>query len=61
MVDTVKITVTRAFCIGGVAQEVSSSLEVSKALSVELISLGKAELAADKPAKGKKEKKDEPV
>jgi hypothetical protein len=37
-----KLTVVRAFCIDGSRQEVGTVVEVSDALAVELVSLGKA-------------------
>lgn len=57
----VKITVTRAFWHAGESHDIGSTLEVPAALATELISYGKAEVAAEKPVKGKKDKQDEPV
>ena len=36
------VTVTRAFCIAGLRQEVGSVVEVSDSLAIELAALGKA-------------------
>ena len=45
-----KVKVTRAFLLAGERQEVGKVVEVSDALAAELIQVGKAESAGDKPA-----------
>lgn len=59
------VTVTRAFCIAGLRQEVGSVVEVSDGLAIELVALGKASRdvvpapASEAPPK-RKAKKDTP-
>lgn len=52
----VKLTVTRAFCIAGVRQELGATVEVTEALGRELASMGKV-IAYVEKAKAKPEPK----
>ncbi len=57
------VTVTRAFCIAGLRQEVGSVVEVSDGLAIELVALGKASrdvVPAPPAAPKRKAKKEEP-
>lgn len=47
---TVKVEVTRAFCIKGERQEVGAACEVPEGLARELVSAGKAVPFIEKPA-----------
>ena len=38
----IKVTVTRAFCLAGLRQEVGTVVEVTPALAAELVALAKA-------------------
>ena len=62
---TMKIEVTRPFCIGGDRQETGAQIDVDERFGRELIHNGKAvrfvapeKLPDDKPVRGKKEMKE---
>ena len=52
---TIKVRVLRAFLIKGEVQKVGASLDMPRALALELRSLNKVEFVKDEPAKPKKE------